>query len=173
MKRSLSIYLGLMLAVVVFVSPGCYTLSGSAVPEAMKTINVGFFENNAPIVVANLSQTFTEALKDRIRNTTKLSVVNGEADANMTGAIIGYSYAPVSVQATNPNAPPIANASVLTITVKVKFVYDKDKRLNFVDQTFSKNVNFQGDLSSQEQKLIKTVSTQLIDDIFNRAFNNW
>jgi hypothetical protein len=175
MKRSISIYLGLLLAVVVFMSPGCsihYGLSGSAVPEAMRTINVGFFENNAPIVVANLSQTFTEALKDRIRNTTRLSIVNGEGDANMSGAIIGYSYAPVSVQATSPNAPPIANASVLTITVKVKFVYAADKKLNF-DQTFSKNVNFKGDLSTQEQGLIKTVTTQLIDDIFNKAFNNW
>ncbi|MFD2874515.1 LptE family protein [Mucilaginibacter ximonensis] len=175
MKRSLSIYLGLMLATVLFVSPGCsihYGLSGSAVPEAMHTINVGFFENNAPIVVANLSQTFTEALKDRIRTTTRLNIVNGEADARMTGSIIGYSYAPVSVQATNPNAPPLANASVLTITVKVKFVYDADKKLNF-EQTFAKNVNFQGDISTQEQKLIKTVTTQLIDDIFNKAFNNW
>jgi hypothetical protein len=172
MKKSFSIYLGLMLAVVVFVSPGCYTLSGSAVPPAMKTINIGFFENNAPIVVANLSQTFTEALKARIRTTTNLSIVNGEGDSNMSGAIVGYSYAPVSVQATNSSAPPIANASVLTITVKVKFVYDADKKLSF-DQTFTKNVNFTGDITSQEQALIKTVSTQLIDDIFNKAFNNW
>jgi len=172
MKKSLGVYLGLMLAVSIFVSPGCYTLSGSAVPPAMRTINVAFFENNAPIVVGNLSQTFTEALKNRIRTTTRLSIVSGEGDANMSGAIIGYSYAPVSVQATNPNAPPIANASVLTITVRVKFVYDADKKLNF-DQTFSKSTNFQGDITSQEQSLIKTISTQLIDDIFNKAFNNW
>ncbi|GAA4098189.1 LptE family protein [Mucilaginibacter panaciglaebae] len=172
MKKSLVIYLGLMLAVLVFVSPGCYSLSGSAVPPAMRTINIAFFENNAPIVVGNLSQTFTDALKNRIRTTTRLSVISGEADANMSGAIVGYSYAPVSVQATNPNAPPIANASVLTITVRVKFVYDADKKLNF-DQTFSKSTNFQGDITSQEQSLIKTISTQLIDDIFNKAFNNW
>jgi hypothetical protein len=172
MKRSLSICLGLMLAVVVFVSPGCYTLSGSAVPPAMNKINVSFFENNAPIVVANLSQNFTEDLKTRIRTTTKLSIVNGEADAYMSGAIVGYSYAPVSVQASDPNAPPIADASVLTITVHVKFVYDADKKLNF-DQPFTKNVNFRGDLASQEQQLIKDVTKQLIDDIFNKAFNNW
>lgn len=172
MKRSLSIYLGLMLLALVFVSPGCYSLSGSAVPPAMRTINVGFFENNAPIVVANLSQNFTEALKNRIRTTTRLSIVSGEGDANMSGAIVDYYYAPVSVQATNPNAPPIANASVLTITVRVKFVYDADKKLNF-DQKFTKNINFTGDISTQEQGLIKTVTNQLIDDIFNKAFNNW
>jgi len=170
MKKLLGLYL--VLGALLFVSPGCYTLSGSAVPDAMKTINIGFFENDAPIVVSNLSQVLTEGLKDRIRSTTKLSIVTGEGNANMTGAIVGYSYAPVSIQATNPNTPPIANAEVLTITVKVKFVYEADKKLNF-DQSFTKTANFTGDINSQEQALIKTITKQLIDDIFNKAFNNW
>jgi hypothetical protein len=170
MKRLLGLFI--VLTALVFVSPGCYSLSGSAVPPAMKTIHIDFFENDAPIVVSNLSQVFTEALKERIRSTTSLSIVNGEGQANMSGAIVGYSYAPVSVQATNPNSPPIANAEVLTITVKCKFVYDADKKLNF-DQTFTKTVNFTGDINSQEQNLIRGVVKQLIDDIFNKAFNNW
>jgi hypothetical protein len=170
MKKLLGLYL--VLGALAFVSPGCYSLSGTAVPKAMTTINIGFFENDAPIVVSNLSQVLTEGLKERIRSTTSISIVTGEGKANMTGAIVGYSYAPVSIQATNPNSPPIANAEVLTITVKVKFVYEADKKLNF-DQTFTKTANFTGDINSQEQALIKTVTKQLIDDIFNKAFNNW
>ncbi|TSJ42824.1 hypothetical protein FO440_01145 [Mucilaginibacter corticis] len=170
MKKLLGLFL--VLGALVFLSPGCYSLSGTAIPKEMKTINIGFFENDAPIVVANLSQTFTEALKERVRSTTSMSIVNGEGKANMSGAIVGYSYAPVSVQATNPNAPPIADAEQLSITVKVKFVYDADKKLNF-EQTFTKTAPFKGDINSQEQALIKTVTTQLIDDIFNKAFNNW
>jgi hypothetical protein len=170
MKRLLFIIFAL--SALVFVSPGCYSLSGTAVPEAMRTINVGFFENDAPIVVSNLSHTFTEGLKERIRSTPKLSIVNGEGNANISGAIVGYSYAPVSIQASNPNSPPIANAEVLTITVKCKFVYDADKKLNF-DQNFTKTVNFTGDINSQEQTLIAGVVKQIIDDIFNKAFNNW
>ncbi|MCC8425213.1 LptE family protein [Mucilaginibacter sp. UR6-11] len=170
MKRLLGIYL--VLGALISVSPGCYTLSGSVVPKAMTTIHIDFFENDAPIVVSNLSQIFTEALKERIRSTTSISIVAGEGKANMSGAIVGYSYAPVSIQASDPNKPPIANAEVLTITVKVKFVYDADKKLNF-DQTFTKTVNFTGDINSQEQNLIKGVVKQLIDDIFNKAFNNW
>ncbi|WP_394353176.1 hypothetical protein [Mucilaginibacter humi] len=72
---------------------------------------------------------FTEALKERIRSTTKISIVTAEGKANMGGSITGYNYAPVSIRATNPNQAPIANASVLTITVRVKFVYDADKNL--------------------------------------------
>jgi len=170
MKRLLGIFL--VLSTFVFVSPGCYSLSGSAVPDAMRTINIGFFENDAPIVVSNLSQTFTEALKERIRSTTRLSIVTGEGNANMSGQITGYSYAPVSIQATNANQAPIAGAEVLTITVRVKFVYDADKKYNF-DQSFTKTVNFTGDINSQEQNLIRGVVKQLIDEVFNKAFNNW
>ena len=159
-------------AIIIFALPGCYTLQSTAIPVDMRTINIGFFENDAPIVVANLSQVFTEALKDRVRTTTRLSIVNGEGSANMSGTITGYSYAPVSIQATNSNQAPIANAEVLTIKVRVKFVYDADKKLNF-DQTFTKTANFTGDINSQEQALIRTIVKQLVDDIFNKAFNNW
>lgn len=161
------------LGFVVLLCPSCYTLKSSSIPPEMKTINVGFFENDAPLVVSNLSQTFTEALKQRIRSTTRLSIVTNKEDATLTGSIVDYRYAPISIQATNGNnAPPIANASALTITVKVKFVYEANKKLNF-EQSFSKSMNYTGDLAPQEQTLIQAISKQLIDDIFNTAFNNW
>lgn len=161
-----------MLVTLVFLSPGCYTLKSAAIPPDLKTINIGFFENNAQLVVANLSRDFTEGLKNRIRTTTAIGIVTGEGNANMSGAITEYRIAPVSVQATGTNTPPIAGAQQLTISVQVKFVYEKDKKINF-DQTFTKSINYTGDINSQEQGLIRTLITQLIDDIFNKAFNNW
>lgn len=159
------------------------TQSGASIPIDQKTIDIEFFENTAPLVVPTLSQQFTEALKDRIRTQTKLSIVRGEeANSRMSGAITGYSYGPVSIQATNPNTAPIAGASRLTITVRVKYLkYDyKDgkklsepnKKLSF-DESFSKSLNYTGDLSTQEQTLIQQINKQLTDDIFNRAFANW
>jgi hypothetical protein len=162
----------LTLGAIILTSPGCYTLKSAAIPPELKTINVGFFENNATLVVSNLSQVFTEALKQRIRTTTRLSIVNGEGNARMTGAITDYHIAPISIQATNSTTAPIATGETLSITVNVKFVYDADKKLNF-EQSFTKTANFQGDINSQEQNLIQTITKQLIDDIFNRAFNNW
>src|SRR4051812_48020042 len=97
---------------------GCfYKLSSKSIPDNLKTINVGFFDNNAPLVVSNLSQTFTEALKTRIRTTTRLSIVNGEGDANITGAITDYRSVPVSIQSLKNNAPPIAGAQALSISI--------------------------------------------------------
>jgi hypothetical protein len=162
------------LGALILLCPGCYTLTSASIPVDLKTINIGFFDNNAALVVSSLSQNFTEALKERIRTTTRLSIVSGEGNAQMSGAITDYHYAPISIQATNNNLPPIAGASVLSITVHVKFVYDGDKtkKSNF-EQDFTKTMNYSGDLSTQEQTLITAIDKQIIDDIINKAFNNW
>ncbi|RFZ81210.1 hypothetical protein DYU05_19690 [Mucilaginibacter terrenus] len=165
----------LLLAAVVLVFNSCsykISLNGATIPDDLKTVNVQFFENNAQLVVPTLSQQFTESLKNRIRTQTSISIVRGEANATFSGAITGYSIAPVSIQATNPNNPPIAGASRLTITVSVKYTYDANKKYNF-EESFTKSRDFTGDISSQEQQLIQEINKQLTDDIFNRAFNNW
>jgi hypothetical protein len=153
----------------------CYTLKNQAIPVGVKTINIQFFENNAPLVVNNLSQTFTEALKERIRTQSRLSIVRGEGDVVLSGAIIGYQIAPVSIEATNNNTAPIADANRLSITVRVKSVYDKDKKdknLNF-EESMTRFANYRGDINSQEQNLIQEITKQLTEDIYNRAFSNW
>jgi hypothetical protein len=165
----------LVLGTVVMLFNSCayrLSLNGASIPPDLKTIDVQFFENNAQLVVPTLSQTFTEALKNRIRSQTSISITRGEANATMRGAITGYSIAPVSIQATNGNTPPIAGASRLSITVSVKYVYEADKKLSF-EESFTEYKNFTGDISSQEQALIPDIVKQLTDDIFNRAFANW
>ncbi len=159
----------------VFVFSSCtysLKLGGAIIPATMKTIRVDFFENDAAFVVNTLSQQFTEALKDRIRSTTSLDIVRTGGDGSMSGAITDYSVTPVSISATPNNVAPIAGASQLTITVKVKFVCDADKKLNF-DESFTKSLPFKGDLASQEQNLILQINKQLTEDIFNKAFANW
>jgi len=172
MKRRIEL-LGVVICLLLL-GPSCtyrLSLNGGSVGN-LKTIRVDFFENNAALVVNNLSTQFTEALKDRIRNTTKLSVVTGDADATMSGAITNYTIAPVSINAVANNVAPIAGATQLTITVEVKYVNNLDKKASF-DETFSKFQNFTGDITNQQQTLITTINTQLTEDIFNRAFANW
>jgi hypothetical protein len=165
-----------MLLGFILVCPSCtykLSLGGALIPPNMKTIRVDFFENNATLVVNNLSTQFTEALKERIRNTTSLSIVRSEeADAVMSGSITDYNIAPVSVNATANNVAPIAGASQLTITVNVKYVNKLDKKDNF-EQSFTKALPFSGDINTQEQTLIAAINKQLTEDIFNKAFENW
>jgi len=156
------------------------TLSGASIPPKMKTIYVQYIDNNALFVKNGLSQDITEALKSRIRSQTSLSIVNTpEADAAFTGSITSYTIAPVSIQATgNSNAPPIANASRLTVTVKIKYTVNfeeatpAEKKVSF-EQDFTKTADFTGDIGSQENALLVTINKQLTEDIFNKAFANW
>ena len=163
----------LLLLPLLAVIQGCQIrLNGASIPKELKTINIKYFENDAPLVVNNLSQTFTEALKDRIRSQTSLSIVRGEADATLEGSITGYSIAPVAIQATADNRAPVAGQTRLTITVSVTYT-NPDKKNNFTNLAFSRYKDFTGDISSQEQSLIQDINKQLTEDIFNKAFANW
>lgn len=172
MKRFTGV-IAVLIAVICLFSSCAVTLNGSSIPPKMKDIYIGYFENTAPLVVTNLSQTFTEALKTRIRSQTRLVISqNQEADGTMTGAITNYGIAPVAVQATNNNTAPIASTTRLSITVSVKYTYKDDKKQNF-EQSFTRYADYTGDLASQEQALIQRINQQLTEDIFNRAFANW
>ena len=168
-----------LLIAVMGLFPSCsVSLSGASIPGEMKNIYVGYFENTAPLVVSNLSQAFTEALKNRIRSQTRLVLTQNPevgaaaTGASLTGAITSYTLAPVSVQATNNNQAPIANATRLSITVNVKYANAFEKKYNY-EQSFTRFVDFSGDLAAQEQTLIQRINQQLTEDIFNRAFANW
>lgn len=157
---------------------GCQIgFKGFSVPEGMKTINVAVFENNAPLVVASLSSQFTEELKTRIRNQSSLSVTPNEADAVFSGNITGYSINPVALQDSRNGAgnnQPIAGANRLSITVSVKYVNNMDPKLSF-EQSFERYKDYKpaGSPQAQETALIKDVTAQLTEDIFNRAFAQW
>jgi len=174
------VILGFALLIVVCAFNSCsITLSGASIPLAMKTIFIPTFENNALFVKNKLDYNLTEALKARIRSQTSLSITqSAEADGSFSGAITAYTIAPVSIQATTSGAPPIANASRLTVTVKVKFTVNfegatpAEKKLNF-EQEFTKTADFTGDIAAQEDALLVTINNQLTEDIFNKAFANW
>ncbi|WP_346429760.1 LptE family protein [Daejeonella sp. H1SJ63] len=136
----------------------------------MKTVSIQFFENNSQLVVPYLSQQFTEALKERVRNQSRLSIVRSDADANFEGRITDYSIRPVAIQGNER-----AGLNRLTITVNVKYSNTLNPELNF-EQAFQAFQEFslsQSSIQSQEQKLIELINKQLTELIFNKAFANW
>jgi hypothetical protein len=151
-------------------SCGVYTFTGASIPDEMKTISVQFFENNAALVIPYLSSQFTEALKERIRNQSRLSIVRAEADANFEGRITDYTVRPVAIQGNDR-----AGLTRITVTVQVKYTNALKPELGFED-SFSAYQEFsltQGSIESQQQKLITLINRQLSELIFNKAFANW
>lgn len=147
-----------------------YGFTGGSIPEGMKTVHVAYFENIAPMVYQTLGQNFTEGLKERIRNQSRLSQVNGEADAMFEGVITGYDIAPAAVEANTDRAA----LNRLTVTVKVSYTnrLDDTGESNF-EQSFSQFREFSGMIQGQEENLTKEIINLLTEDIYNRAFANW
>lgn len=168
MRRNLKTASLFVSVLCIFASCGVYKLNGASIPEGMKTFNVQFFENSAPIVVPSLSQSFTEALKERIRNQSGLSQVTSEGDAIFEGRITGYAITSAAVGGANDRA----QANRLSITVSVKYVDNLDSENSF-EQSFTRFQDFQGTVQSQELQLIEAINRQLTEDIFNKAFANW
>ena len=114
----------ILLPMMLLMSSCGYSLRGTSIPEEMKTISVQFFENNATLVVPDLSQQFTEELKDRIRNQTRLSLVRAEGDATFEGRITDYSIRPVAIQGNERAGLSKALNKHLAVSRILIFLYD-------------------------------------------------
>ncbi len=162
----------LSFVMIVLLLPACkmhYGFSGATIPPEAKTVSVQYFQNQASLAPPTLSQTFTEALRDRLSSQTRLGLVNKGGDLNFDGSITGYSTNPIAIQSTD-----LAALNRLTITVTVKYTCTFDEKKNF-EQSFSRfaDYNSSQSLTAVEQELIQTINDQLTLDIFNRALNDW
>ena len=149
-----------------------YKFNGASIPADMKTISVAYIENNAQLVNPELSQLLTEGIKDRIRTQSRLNIIPTGGDASFEGKITGYDIKPISIQ---DNAKPIAGANRLTITMSIKYTSTKDKTQSFY-QPFTSFTDFTlagNSFQYQEKELVRKVTVQLIENIFNRAFAQW
>jgi hypothetical protein len=146
-----------------------YSLSGASISPDTKTVSVAYIENNAALVNPTLSQALTESLKDRIVSQTGLQLIRTTADLDFEGTIVDYNIKPLAIQGNE-----FAAQNRLTISVKIRFSNNKDETKNF-EQVFTRYADYSDtqNLSIVEADLVKTINTQLIDDIFNKAFVNW
>ena len=152
-------------------SEACYSFRGVSISPDTKTFNVALFTNNAQAAPPTLAQTFTERLKDKIRNNTRLSLVNTEgSDLSFVGQITGFE-----VTALAPQPGVNAAFNQLNITINVEMTDNKNEK-NSWKQTFSFQAQFPGNaqLLQYQETLIKTISDKILEDIFNKAFTeNW
>jgi hypothetical protein len=146
-----------------------YSFTGGSVDPKVKTVSIQYFPNKASIVVPTLSQTFTQALRDRFSTQTRLTLVNYNGDMDIEGSITGYAVQPEAIQANQTAA-----LNRLTITVEVKFTNKIDEKQNF-EQSFARFEDYSSsqNLSAVQDGLIQDINSALIDDIYNKTVVNW
>ncbi len=146
-----------------------FTLKGSSVPDNLETFTVEYFENRAPLINPTLSQNFTESLKDRITNESRLSLLERNGDISFSGEINGYSIRPMAIQ-----ADAVSAETRLTVSVKVRYRNFKNPKDNW-ESTFSAYEDFPSEqnINDVESELTELIIDQITEDIFNKAFSDW
>jgi hypothetical protein len=147
-----------------------YTLNGSAIDyRVYRTISVSDFPIRAALVYPPLQQTFENELLNYISRNTRLQTVDGSSDLRIEGEITGYNLSP---QAVTEDA--YASQTRLTITVRVKYIDDKDPNKN-VDQSFSAYRDFPATemLTDVQDQLCQEIAEELVELIFNATLGNW
>ncbi len=144
-----------------------YSTTGAVISPDIKSVGVSYFPNRASQVNANLSQKFTDDLRDRMRNQTSLIVTNDVGDVYFEGEINGYDIRPMAI-----TGDQVAAQNRFTISVRVKYTNLVNPEQSF-DTTFSRYEDFTGDFSSNEEQMMKRITELLIEDIYNKAFVNW
>lgn len=152
--------------------PSCkvsYSLTGITINPEIKTVSIQYFDNRAPLVQPQLSQIFTDALRDKVQGSTRLSLVTGYGDVDFSGEIKNYETRPQAITGAETAA-----LNRLTVTVRVKFTNEIETEKSF-DSSFSRYEDYDSskDPSAVEDELIKLIVEQLMEDIFNKAFVNW
>ncbi|MDR0420820.1 MAG: LPS assembly lipoprotein LptE [Prevotellaceae bacterium] len=168
-KHQIKTYLALaFFACVITTSCGIYSFTGASYGAA-KTVSIDYFQNIAPIVIPTLSNTFTEALKEKFVKQTPLTLITKDADLSFEGEIRDYSVSSIAV-----TAEEIASQNRLTIRIHVKFTNKLDEKWSF-DRDFSAYEDFDSaqSLNSVQDNLIKLIVDKLIEDIFNASVANW
>ena len=145
----------------------CYSFNGGTTGNA-KTASVALFKNEALNVNPSLAQVLTDKLKDKLIRETKLQLVSDTADMQFSATITSYTTSTAAVTGD------VSVKTRLTIRVTVKFVNRTDKKKNFETsiEAYS-DYDANKTLAEVESAVVEDAGTKLIQEIFNRALNNW
>ncbi|BAV94067.1 hypothetical protein JBKA6_0054 [Ichthyobacterium seriolicida] len=150
-------------------SCGIYTFSGTSISPDVKSVQVDYFPNYAPLINPALSRKLTNDLQTRFTDQTNLKLTKNGGDLKFEGEITKYEITPDDAQANNTAA-----FNRLTITIKVRFYNEIDEKENF-ENTYSdfEKFNKDKDFTSVEGNLIDLITAKLIDRIFADSVEKW
>lgn len=148
---------------------GIYSLSGVNIPDDVKSISIAYFPNQSQQIAPTLSQVFTEKLKDKFQNETRLFLTAEDGDYQIDGIINDYRITPVGITGNTAAAE-----NRLTMSTKIDFKCPNHPKFDFT-KTYTNFVNFDAaiNFTTIEDRLIQDVTTMMVQDIFNDIALKW
>lgn len=150
-----------------------YQFNGASIDyNLVKTIEIRDFPNQATTVYPQLSQVFTEAVKDHFTKNTKLEFTNTNPDLELEGEIIRYDL--TSQSPKQQEGGIYATETRLTMSVRIRYLNNKKPEENKEEtitayRDFSSNKMF----TEVQDELIDELSKDISDQIFNTTMSNW
>ena len=137
--------------------------------DLTKTLFIGHFVNQAPLVYPPLEQRFNEEMQDMFTRNTRLQLVDQNGDMEIEGEIVSYELTPLAVQ-----EDAFASETRLTMTVRMRFrnnkidVPEREETIS-ANRTFPSNTVF----DAVQDQLTNELITEIVDQIFNATMANW
>ncbi len=155
--------------IITFSGCGIYSFTGASIPPEAKTVSIQYFPNKSTLIEPTLSDIFTNTLRDQFTSQTNLTMVDKNGDLALEGEIIDYKITPVAIQGNQTAA-----TNRLTVTVNVRFTNRFEPSKDF-ETKFNQFADYPSteDFNSVKEQLIKQITTNLSDNIFNKAVINW
>ncbi len=149
---------------------GCsISFKGISIPPDVNTFYVENFRNAVSQAPADINQRFSEALRAKIRNESRLTYNEQKPDVEFSGEISGFRLFDEAPQAGNTVA-----LNKLEITVSVAFANNKDETKNWKKSfSFFRTFESDKDFVSIQDNLIAEIFKQLTENIFNESFTGW
>ena len=146
-----------------------YSFSGINISKDVKTYQVDYFPNNAPLVVPGLNEDFRNMLIDKISKMTNLEQVKDNGDLVFQGEITDYYIQPVA-----QTAQQTAAQNRLTIKIKIEYTNNKNDEDSFT-KTYSWYKDFPANLSQSEieAEANEEIMKKILDDLFNDTLAKW
>lgn len=164
-----TLHLSFLAVVLSMAFTSCYTLNGVSISEETQTYYVEQFDVSAIAAPAEIGQQFSERLKQKINNNTRLAFSETDPDIDFVGSIVGFSVTPEA-----PNANNQADLNRLTIRVSVEYTDSKTEKNSYTNtftdfEVFDANQN----LLEIQSNLLEQIFERIAEDAFNKAFSNW
>lgn len=160
----------------ILIAGGCGKYSFTGVNTTAETVSIQNFFNDTGEGPADLSQRFTEELKDYFQQNTNLTLVDLDGDLQIDGSITSYNTRPVApTAARSDQVADVAGLTRLTIQVNVNYINTENEELNF-NRGFSFYEDYDSrssTLSAEEDRLIEIIFDQIVFDIFNATVADW
>lgn len=147
-----------------------YKFNGTVIDyDKIKTISIEDFTNKAAMVYAPLSSVLNEKLKDTYTRQTRLSLVERNADLELSGEIIGYDIAPVGMSSNS-----LSTETKLTLRINVRYTNNTNHDEDF-ERTYTAYRNFDSNLllTDVQDALIDELVDEICDHIYNDTVANW